>query len=274
MPTVYLNGEFLPLEEARISPLDRGFLFGDAVYEVIAVYDRKCFCEAEHMQRLQRSLDAVEIKNPLSGAQWHEVFEKLNQDGDKDQLIYMQVTRGAQSARSHHFDRNMKPTVFAMTMKLPKVKTEGVSAITLQDPRWDHCYIKSINLLPNILLYQKAHEQGATECILLRDNIVSEGTSSNVFVVKDDVIATPPNQDHILPGITRQHIIGIAEAHGLNVREAEISATALEEADEIWLTSTSKELTPVIELNNSPVGLGKPGPIWHTMYQYYQSSKK
>ena len=276
--TVYLNGEYLPLDQACVPVLDRGFIFGDGVYEVIPVYGGKAFRLEHHLQRLKNSMQAVRIANPHSDEEWSAIINGVvahNNGGD--QSIYLQLTRGV-ARRDHRFPDDITPTVFVMSNLFEPVAKEqleqGVAAITLDDIRWQYCSIKSIALLPNILLRQRAVEQGAAEAILLRNGEVTEGAASNVFIVNAGVIITPPKTDCLLPGITRDLIVEQAHEHGLAVREAIIKQTELETADEIWLTSSTKEILPVTRLNGQPVGNGQPGKMWHQMYDLYQAYKQ
>lgn len=276
--TVYLNGEYLPLDQACVPVLDRGFIFGDGVYEVIPVYGSRVFRLEHHLQRLKNSMQAVRIINPLSDEEWSAIIDGVvaRNDGG-DQSIYLQITRGV-ARRDHRFPDDIRPTIFVMSNLFEPVAKEqleqGVAAITLDDIRWQYCSIKSIALLPNILLRQQAVEQGAAEAILLRNGEVTEGAASNVFIVKAGIIITPPKTDCLLPGITRDLIVEQAEAHGLPVREVNIKESELETADEIWLTSSTKEILPVTHLNGQPVSNGQPGKMWHKMYELYQAYKQ
>lgn len=276
--TVYLNGEYLPLEQACVPVLDRGFIFGDGVYEVIPVYGGKAFRLEHHLQRLKNSMQAVRIANPHSDAEWSRIIDGVvARNNNGDQSIYLQITRGV-ARRDHRFPGNAKQTVFVMSNLFEPVPQEqlqqGVAAITLDDIRWQYCNIKSIALLPNILLRQQAVEQGAAEAILLRNGEVTEGAASNVFIVKDGIIITPPKTDCLLPGITRDLVVEQAQEHGLVIKEAIIAQVELEAADEIWLTSSTKEVLPVTRLNNQTIGSGKPGQVWHKIYDLYQAYKQ
>ena len=275
--TVYLNGEYLPLEQACVPVLDRGFIFGDGVYEVIPVYNRKVFRLEHHLQRLNNSMRAVRLNNPFTDAEWSEIINNvIDRNDGGDQSIYLQITRGVAN-RDHRFPGDVAPTVFVMSnlfVMVPREQLEhGVSAITLDDIRWQYCSIKSIALLPNILLRQQAVEQGAAEAILIRDNEVTEGAASNVFIVKDGVIITPPKTDCLLPGITRDLVVEQAHEHDIPVKEIIIQQDDLLAADEIWLTRSTKEILPVTQLNGETVGSGKPGPVWEQMYGLYQEYK-
>ncbi|MCG6885717.1 MAG: D-amino-acid transaminase [Proteobacteria bacterium] len=275
---VYLNGNYLPLEEACVPVLDRGFIFGDGVYEVIPVYAGKPFRLAHHLQRLQNSMAAVRIDNPHSDAEWQQLIETVIERNDGgDQSIYLQVTRGV-AARDHRFPGSTTPSVFIMSNLFTPVPAEqlqnGVSAITLDDIRWQYCHIKSIALLPNILLRQQAVEQGAAEAILIRAGDVTEGAASNVFIVSEGVIVTPPKDDCLLPGITRDLVVELATQHGLPYREAVIKKSDLQSASEIWVTSSTKEILPVTRIDGKTVGTGKPGPVWQHMHRLYQDYKQ
>jgi len=280
-PTVYLNGTFLPLDQAMVPVLDRGFIFGDGVYEVIPAYGGKLFRLAEHLARLDHSLAGVRISNPLAHAQWDEILSELlrrnTAPDNPDQYIYLQVTRGV-AKRDHAFPSGVTPTVLAMSNPLPPVPeaftTQGITAVTLPDIRWKYCHIKAIALLPNILLRQEAVERGATEAILIRDSTVTEGAASNLFIVKQGTVITPPKGPLLLPGITRDLILELAQAAGIAYREAAISEVELHAADEVWLTSSTKEIMPVTRLDDVTVGGGKPGPLWQRMTALYQDYKQ
>ena len=275
---VYLNGEYLPLSEAKVSVLDRGFIFGDGVYEVIPSYGSKALRFEHHMQRLQNSLDAVRIENPLSISQWKTIIDKLIENTDsQDQYIYLHITRGVAS-RDHRFPEKTKPTVFVMSSVLnavdPELLKTGITAVTLDDIRWQYCNIKAIALLPNILLRQQAVDKGAIEAILIRDGNITEGAASNTFIVINGVIKTPPKDQKLLPGITRDLIVELAKAHDMPIEETAISEKEFLAADEIWLSSSTKEILPVTKINDQQVGDGKPGPIWQKMFQNYQDYKE
>jgi D-alanine transaminase len=275
---VYLNGEYLPLSEAKVPVLDRGFIFGDGIYEVIPAYSRQLFRLDEHLQRLQNSLTAVRIHNPYSELEWKQVLYKLLEKNPcEDSSVYLQVTRGV-AKRDHAFPANVTPTVFAMSNPLitTDVQTfnQGVAAITLDDIRWQYCNIKAITLLANILLRQTAVDEGAAEAILVRDGEVTEGAASNVFIVIDGMIKTPPKGARLLPGITRDLIVELAKVQQLPISEVNFSKTELMAADEIWLTSSTKEIMPVVEVNDKPVGNGQPGPTTRKVFEIFQEYKR
>ena len=277
MSIVYLNGEFLPDSEARVPVLDRGFIFGDGVYEVIPVYSGKLFRFEEHLQRLQNSLNALKLSNPLTSDQWETTLSELiRQNGGGDQSFYLQITRGI-AKRDHALPQNVTPTVFAMCNELKPqpadVIENGVAAITLDDIRWQRCHIKAISLLPNVLLRQEALDQGAAEAILIRDGLATEGAASNLFCVIDGVITTPPKGPMLLPGITRDLVLELAADHDLPHQEKDISLAELQQAEEIWLTSSTKEILSVTRLDGKAVADGKPGPLYKRMLTLYQDYK-
>lgn len=277
---VYLNGAYVAAAEACISILDRGFMFGDGVYEVIPVYTGKVFRHVEHLERLQRSLDAVEINCPLTPQQWSDIFQQLmdNNTGQGDASIYLQVTRGVMEKRDHGYSRDMQPTILVMCRPieypLQDKSTKGVKAITLEDNRWADCFIKSVNLLPNALLRQQAVDQGAAEAILIRDGIAIEGSASNLFIVRNDVIRTPPKSRYMLGGITRELILELCHTNKILVQEKNITEDELHDADEIWMTSSTREIMPVTTLNQHKVGKGVPGAKWRQVIDLYQDYKK
>ncbi len=276
--TVFLNGKFLPESQAHVSVLDRGFIFGDGIYEVIPVYGGKLFRFDEHMSRLQNSLDAIKIINPLSGDEWKKtLIELIHLNGDGDLSLYLQITRGS-AKRDHAIPENPTPTVFAMCNELKPLATEiineGVAAITIDDIRWSRCHIKATSLLPNILLRQEALDQGAAEAILIRDDQATEGAASNLFAVIDGVITTPPKGPMLLPGITRDLVLELAKNNALPCQEKTISLTELQQADEIWLTSSTKEILSVTQLDKKAIANGKPGPLYQQLLTLYQDYKQ
>ena len=272
---VYLNGKFLPLEEAHVSVLDRGFIFADGVYEVIPAYGGKLFRLSEHLQRLENSLNSIKLSNPLTEQQWTEILETvIAKNTGTNQSVYLQITRGP-AKRNHNFHEQVVPTVFVMSEELKSLPpSTGVKAITCNDTRWQNCDIKSISLLANILLRNQAIETGATESILIRDGYVMEGAASNIFVIVDGVAITPPKSQFILSGITRDLIIEAMQVAKLPCKEADISVAQLETATEIWMTSSTKEIVPIIELDGKIIGTGKPGVIWSQVWEIYQNYKQ
>ncbi|HHH47300.1 MAG TPA: D-amino acid aminotransferase [Gammaproteobacteria bacterium] len=277
MPIVHLNGRNLPAEEACVPVLDRGFIFGDGVYEVIPVFGGHPFRLDEHLQRLENSLSEVRIPSPHTRGEWTTLIRNLiDANGGGDQSLYLQVTRGP-AARDHALPENPAPTVFAMSNPLrppaPEVLEQGIEAITLDDIRWSRCHIKAISLLPNILLRQTALDAGATEAILIRDGQATEGAASNLFAVLDGELRTPPKGPRLLPGITRDVILELAAANGIPHREADIRAEDLAHASEVWVTSSTREILPVTTLDGKAVGNGRPGPVFRRMYDLYQANK-
>jgi D-alanine transaminase len=270
---VYLNGQFLPLNQAKVSVMDRGFLFGDGVYEVIPVYGGRPLRLDEHMQRLTNSLAGIRMQPPLSNAEWSGVFSRLIQ-GLEDQSIYLQVTRGVAPKRDHAIPPDIEPTVFAMCTPIAPLPVDGIRTITVDDIRWDWCHIKAITLLSNVLLRQEAIDRGCTEAILVRDGYAIEGAASNLFVLVDGVLVTPPKSNELLPGITRDLVLELAVQHGIPAQERRIALDELMSAPEIWMTSSTREIMPVIELDGAPVGSGLPGPVWQRMQALYQDYKE
>ena len=276
--TVYLNGKFLPLEEAAIPVLDRGFIFGDGVYEMIPVYSRRAFRLPEHIHRLQQSLAALRLESPHTNEQWQTLLLELIERNEGDDLsLYLQVTRGP-APRDHAFPKVVSPTVFMMSNPLVVPSAQqvsvGVAAISTRDIRWDRCDIKTTSLLANVLLRQQAEDVGAAETVMFRDGILTEGTSSNVFAVERGVILAPPKDQHMLPGITYDVVLELAAANGIAVEIGYFDAARIRAADELWLTSSTKEVLAVVTLDGEAIGNGKPGPMFHRMYGLYQDYKK
>jgi D-alanine transaminase len=274
MGTVYLNGEFLPQEQAKVSVMDRGFLFGDAVYEVIPVFGGRCFRLAEHLERLSYSLRETRIAQPLTSAQWQGVFDTLiDAYGGGDQAIYLQVTRGVAPTREHRFP-DCPPTVFAMSRNLPALPEHApapINAILLEDIRWRRCDIKSTSLQGSVLMTQQVLDAGAREAILVRDGRVLEGASSNVFAVVDAVLYTAAKDRNILAGITRDLIVELVRQHGLALCEQALTPGQLRTASEIWISSSTREMVPVTLLDGQPVGSGAVGPVFTQVWQWYRS---
>jgi len=270
---VYLNGEFLPIEEAKVPVLDRGFLFGDGVYEVIPVYGRKPLRLEQHLRRLEQSLAAIRMQTPLSDKEWTAIFDRLI-SGTTDQQIYLQVTRGTASKRDHAIPAGIAPTVFVMCTPIAPIPLNGIKAFTVDDIRWDRCNIKAITLLANVLLRQEAIDQGAAEAILVRDKQVVEGAASNLFIVTNGRIITPAKGDSILPGITRDLVLELAVSLGIPTEERHIDVGELEAADEVWVTSSTREILAIIELDGKPVSGGAPGPMWKKLQTSYQAYKQ
>lgn len=269
LPVCYLNGDYLPLAEARISPLDRGFLFGDAVYEVLPVFDGRMFRFREHFDRLARSLREIRLASPHSHQEWLAILSELiARNGGVDQYVYVQVTRGMEFGRNHAFPPNVKPTVFALASALPvltpELRERGLSAITVEDFRWGRCDIKATTLLANVLMKQQAEDAGVQEAIILRDGEVLEGASTSIFVVSNGVLITPPNSHRTLPGTTRDVALELATGV-MPIEIRSIAVPELRSADEVWLASATRDVLPITRIDGKPVGAGKPGPLWHTM---------
>jgi len=279
---IYLNGEWMPIEQARVPVLDRGFIFGDGVYEVIPSYSGHPFRLREHLLRLQSSLDGVRIVNPYSLERWNELVRAIvAKNAWEDQGVYLQVTRGV-APRDHAFPKGARPTVFMMSNPLvtppPEQRERGVAAITVADNRWLRCDIKSVSLLANCLLRQSAVDAGADEAVLLRDGYLTEGSASNIFLVRNGVIVTPPKTNFILPGITYDVVIELARANAMPLEIRQVSEAEVRDADELWLTSSTKEVLPISTLDGKPVGHGKcagrPGPVAARMHRLYQDYKR
>ena len=269
----YLNGDFLPLNEARVSVLDRGFIFGDAVYEVILASGGRIFALEEHLARLARSLAAVMIANPLGDPQWRDLLNRLVGDnGGGEQSIYLQITRGV-AEREHGFPSGVTPTVFAMCRPLAvQAGVERVAAVVLADNRWLRCDIKATALLPNILLRNQAIAAGAYEAILIRDEFVTEGSASNVFVVHGGRVTTPALSALMLPGISRALLIDVLQGGKVSVDEAPVTLAMLRNADEVWLSSTTRDLIAVGQLDGTLVGNGE-YPVAEHAFREFQLYK-
>lgn len=276
---VYLNGAFVPLAGAGISPLDRGFLYGDGVYELIPVYSRRAFRIDEHLKRLQVTLDGIKLANPLTADAWKTVVLQLIEAAPwDDQSIYLQVTRGADNKRDHAFPpASVPPTTFAFASPLvttpADVRARGVAAITVPDLRWSRCDLKVVSLLANVLARQEAVERGCAEALLIRDGFMKEGAASNIFVVSDGVLLAPPKTHLMLPGITYDVVLELAARHGQPLAVREIHENELRAADEVWMTSSTKEVLAITTLDDQPVGGGRPGPAGQRMWQWYQEFK-
>ena len=272
---VYLNGKYIPLSEAKVSVLDRGFLFGDGVYEVIPSYSGRLFRLQDHIERLHASLTRIHLDLNYDITEWTKIFAPLL-DKTKDQYIYLQITRGVAAKRDHSFPIGPKPTVFAMCSDItPFAELEkGIKALTMEDSRWELCNVKATTLLANVLLRQQAVEQGCTEAILHRNGYVTEGAASNLFAVINGTLVTPKKSSEILIGITRKVILELAIANNILVSEDIIPLEALQTASEIWITSSTREIIPVVNLDNKNVGDGKPGAMWEKMIHLFQEYKR
>lgn len=276
---VYLNGEYLPLESACVPVMDRGFLFGDGVYEVIPVFGRKLLRIEQHLDRLDNSMARVSMPSLFNHDEWLVLFDELLvRNHGEQRALYLQVTRGVHPKRDIKIVEGYAPTVFAMVLQIDPVSIStlesGINAITVEDFRWHACDIKSISLIANVMMKQQATEVGAADAILVRDGHVTEGTASNLFIVSDGVLITPPNSKLLLPGITRDLVLDIARQHGIACEERDIRAEELAGADEIWLTSSMREIAPVVELDGRKVGDGTAGPVWRKLVALYQETKR
>jgi D-alanine transaminase len=274
---VHLNGEFVPLAEARVPVLDRGFIFGDGIYEVVPVYGRVPFRWAEHHARLVRSLGRVRIDDPMDAHGWRALVDELvARHPWDDQFVYLQVTRGV-ARRDHAFPKGVAPTVFAMSSPLVAVPPEqvarGVAAITLPDERWLNCDIKSTSLLGNVLAKQDAVEAGAFECVMFRDGELTEGSSSNIWVVRGGRVIAPPRDRRILEGIRYGLLQQLCEAEGLPLDVRAVTRVEVESADELMLSSATKEVLAITRLDGRPVGTGEPGPVFRRLHAAYQHAK-
>ncbi len=276
---VYLNGSYTPIGEASVSVLDRGFLFGDGVYEVIPVFGSNLLRVDEHLRRLATSLGRISLDNPFNETEWKEKFgQLLDCNPGNDRAIYLQITRGVYPLRDLKIQPDVEPTVFMMTLNVEPVDLDelknGIETVTIEDFRWNACDIKSISLVANVMLRQQATSYGVVDAVLIKEGMVTEGTASNIFIVKNDILITPPTSKHLLPGITRDLVLELANDNEVRTEIREIAATELRDADEVWLTSSTREIAPVVRLNDRLVGSGKAGPLWHKMIHIYQEYKQ
>jgi D-alanine transaminase len=273
----HFNGQLLPLDRISISPLDRGFIFGDGVYEVIPVYEGTMLRGREHFERLQRSMDEIRLANPHTVDEWLAITQELLKHHPGNQSVYIQVTRGVPPKRDHVLPTGLKPTVFMMCYPLASPSNEaienGVACITARDFRWEKCNIKSTSLLGNVLARQLSADVGAVETIMLRDGFLTEAAASNVFVVKNNVVLAPPRDNLILLGITYDLLTQLAAEGSVKVEIRQIAEAELRSADEVWLTSSTKEVLAVTTLDGKPVGTGKPGPLFKRMHALFQDYK-
>lgn len=274
----YLNGEYLALEQARVSVLDRGFMLGDGVYELIPVYARKPFRLDEHLRRLQHSLDGIRLQNPMRDKEWRAVIARMIAlQPSNDQSVYVQVTRGA-APRDHAFPKNTAPTVLVLSNPAnppdPAQMQNGICAVSATDIRWGRCDLKTLNLLPNVLAKQQAIEAGCVESVLFRDGVLTEGAASNIFVVKDGVILAPVKDHRVLPGITYDLVLELATANKMPFEVRDITEAEVRAADELWLTSSGREVQAIVQLDGTPVGNGRPGSIYRRIIALYQDYKR
>ncbi len=282
MTIVYLNGDYMPMEEAKISPMDRGFLFGDGIYEVVPSYDGQLVGFGPHMDRMQDGLDAIEIKLTVNHDEWRLIANELIQrNGGGNLGIYFHVSRGADSIRYHAYPENITPTIYAFAFEIPpapvadKTSATPYKVSTTEDLRWKRCNIKSTALLGNVMHYQHGYAQGNNETILYNaDGELTEAAACNVYVIKDGVVATPPLDYQKLPGITRLMLLDILRKDGsIPVEERAVTLDELRNADEVWISSSSKEIAPVVEVDGVPVGDGQVGDVWLAAQTLYSAHK-
>jgi D-alanine transaminase len=279
---VFLDGQFMPMSEAKISPMDRGFLFGDGIYEVVPSYQAKLVGFELHIQRMQIGLDAIGIELKMGVNDWRDIAQNLIEKNGKGDLgLYFHVSRGADMKRFHAFPENIQPTVFAYAFSIPaatladKQKVKQYRVTSTEDLRWKRCQIKSTSLLGNVMHFQQSQEAGVDETILYNQhNELTEASACNVFIVKNEVVVTPPLDNQLLPGITRNMLLDILRKDGtLQVQERVISMAEVHAADELWLTSSSKDIAPVVELDGQPIGTGSVGDIWLLAQTLYCANK-
>jgi D-alanine transaminase len=278
LPISYLNGLFVPLQEARISPLDRGFLYSDGVYEVMPVYDGRPFRFEAHADRLTRSLAGIQMEDPHTRSEWREILSTLiTRNGGGDQYIYWQVTRGAEFGRNHAPLPKIPRTVFAFCAPFPVTPAatleNGVNCVTAQDTRWARCDIKSVSLLANVLLRQRAVDANCAETLLLREGQLMEASASAVHVVIGGIIVTPPKSHQTLAGTTHSALEEVATAAGIPYKSAPISEQQLRGADEVWISAATREVQPVTQIDGKPVGTGRPGALWRRVHEQWQRYK-
>lgn len=279
LPICYLDGAWLPINEARISPLDRSFLFGDGVYEVVPVFAGRPFRFVEHFDRLTRSCHALRMTDPHDRDQWRTIVRGLmERNGGGDMYVYVQVSRGADTGRSHAPLPDIPPTVFGFAAPLPRPSSEqlarGIACVTAPDIRWGRCDIKSVALLGNVLQRQLGCDAGADETILLRDGWMMEATASTVHVISKGVIATPPNSSAILPGTTRSVVEEIASRLGIPFETRPVKESEMRQADEVWIASATRNVSSVTRIDDRPVGSGKPGPLWARMWRGFSTLQR
>ena len=274
---VYLNGQFVALADAKISVLDRGFIYGDGVYEVVPVYERRAFRMPHHLARLQYSLDGIRLANPHANAQWEALIADLiGRQPYADQAVYLQITRGV-AKRDHAFPASVVPTVFMMSNPLVVPSREqverGVAVVTAQDNRWLRCDLKTTSLLGNVLMRQLAVDHDAIETVMFRDGHLTEASASNVLIVRDGRVIAPPKDNLILPGITYDATLEIARDAGVQLEVRPVPHAEAMHADEMWLSSSTKEVLAVTTIDGRPYGSGKPGPVSHRVWEAFQKAK-
>lgn len=274
---VYLNGRFLPIDEATVPVLDRGFIYGDGVYELVPIYGREPFRLPQHLARLAYTLANVRMDNPHTDAQWEALIRELAaRQPFADQAVYFQVTRGV-AKRDHSFPKGVTPTVFMMSNPLPLPSGEqverGVAVVTADDNRWHRCDLKTISLMGNVLLRQVATDAGAVETMLFRDGFLTEASASNVLVVKDGTVIVPPKDNLILPGITYDATVEFAHAVGVPVVTRPVTRAETLAADELWLSSSTKEVLAITTVDGAPFAGGAPGPVFRKVWASFQARK-
>lgn len=273
-PFTYVNGQYVPANEAYVSPLDRGFVFGDGAYEVVPVHNGKLFHLEAHIRRLNQSLNAIRMEPPHTLQEWQNILNNVIQkNGSGNQYVYLQVTRGVEIVRDHLIPKDIKPTVFAIsypkTMKSKDELSVGLKATLVTDIRWKHCFIKTTSRLAYVLMYQEARDAGFDEAIIINNGLALECTASNIFMVRHGVIITPPKSPLILSGITRDRLLNLAEKHKIPYRETKIADRDLYKADELWISSSVRGVLPIVQLDGTPVGSGNAGPLWSKMWDYH-----
>jgi D-alanine transaminase len=280
--TVFLNGQFMPMHEAKISPMDRGFLFGDGVYEMVPCHNKRLVALELHMARLQNSLDGIGLKLNMCLKDWQNIAQNLMQQHTSDNVgIYFHVSRGADIKRFHAFPADIPPTIFAFAFEIPPAPVANrqlakpIKVISSEDLRWKRCHIKSTSLLGNVLHFQHGQEAGVNETILYNSQYeLTEASSCNVFIVKDNSVYTPPLDKQLLPGITRHILLDLLQKDlNIHMQERVITMQEVHAADEIWLTSSSKEVAAVVELDGKPVGKGEVGPVWQIAQNLFNANK-
>jgi len=275
---VFLKGNFIKKDKAFISVMDRGFLFGDGVYEVVPVYNRKLFKPIEHLDRLQQSLNVVSINNPYNEKEWLDIMNKVVYYSDNDdQSIYLQVTRGSDTKRVHTYE-NLEPNVYVESNELKtrsqKELSKGYSAITMKDIRWDLCNVKSTSLLANVIYSQEAKKVNAEEAILHKDNVITEGSTSNVFLIKNGVLFTHPTGSKILPGITREVVLESAKSVNIIVKEEAYMLDDIYDCDEVWISSSTRGIIPITKIDDKSLNNGLVGELWEGVYENYLENIK
>lgn len=282
MSTVFLNGDYMPMSEARISPMDRGFLFGDGIYEVVPSYDGNLVGFAPHMERMQDGLDAIEIKLAVVHEHWRKIASELiERNGGGNLGIYFHVSRGADTQRHHAYPEGIAPTVYAFAFEIPPAPVADKNAATpytvstAEDLRWKRCNIKSTALLGNVMHYQDSYAKGHNETLLYnQDGELTEAAACNVYVIKNGIVATPLLDHQKLPGITRLMLLEILRRDGsIAVQERVVTLSELQNADEVWISSSSKEIAPVIEIDGKAVGDGSVGDVWLAAQTLYSAHK-